>query len=181
MVLFVYVDNSNVWIEGQRLSAVRRGMAANAREAMKLGVVDREWRYDFGRLYDIACPDGASVGRSILFGSRPPANDTLWERARKDGFEVVVFDRNAANREKRVDTALTTTLMEDSFKFMQADRGDVAVIIAGDGDYVPVVESLRQRGLQTRVVFWDHATSRDLKQLVDYQPLDPYLDHLAIP
>jgi hypothetical protein len=26
MALFVYVDNSNVWIEGMRVSAVRKGV-----------------------------------------------------------------------------------------------------------------------------------------------------------
>lgn len=65
MVLFVSVDNSNVWIEGQRLSAVRFGLAVNPVEAMKRGIVDHDWRYDFGRLYAIACPESAPVGRSI--------------------------------------------------------------------------------------------------------------------
>ena len=180
MVLFVYVDNSNVWIEGQRVSAVRKGMARSAWEAMEQDVLDREWQYDFGRLYELACPDEAVVGRSILFGSRPPPNDSLWERARRDGFEIVVFDRSAGGREKRVDTALTVTLTEDSFTYMQPARGDMAVIVAGDGDYVPAVESLQRRGLGVRAVFWEHAVSRDLRRLVDeYVPLDPHLESLA--
>ena len=88
MVLFLYVDNSNVWIEGQRLSAVRRGMALDPGDAMRRGVVDHDWRYDFGRLYELACPESVRVGRSILFGSRPPANESLWQRAESEGFLV---------------------------------------------------------------------------------------------
>jgi len=34
VVLFVYVDNSNLWIEGMRVSAVRKGLAADAKDAM---------------------------------------------------------------------------------------------------------------------------------------------------
>ena len=94
MVLFVYVDNSNVWIEGQRVSAVRKGMARSAWEAMEQDVLDREWQYDFGRLYELACPDEAVVGRSILFGSRPPPppNDSRRSRARREGFEQVLVE-----------------------------------------------------------------------------------------
>ena len=33
MVLFVYVDNSNVWIEGQHIETVRLGLAADPPDA----------------------------------------------------------------------------------------------------------------------------------------------------
>jgi hypothetical protein len=92
------------------------------------------------------------IGRSVMFGSRPPENDSLWGQARSRGFEVEVFDRNAANREKRVDTALTVMMMSDSFQHMQASRGDIAVLIAGDGDYMPAIESLASRGIPTLLV-----------------------------
>lgn len=38
---FVYVDNSNLFIEGQRVSAVARGMANSIVEAMNSGILDR--------------------------------------------------------------------------------------------------------------------------------------------
>jgi hypothetical protein len=180
MVLFVYVDNSNVWIEGMRANAIASGMAKDIDDAEEQGVLDPHWRYDFGRLYRLACPPESRVGRSILFGSRPPANDSLWELARSNGFEVEVFDRNASNKEKEVDTGIVTVMMEDSFNHMQADRGDKAVLLAGDRDYAPVIRSLRDRGIGTRVVFWEHATARDLRQeAAEFIPLDPHLEHLA--
>jgi hypothetical protein len=57
MALFVYVDNSNVWIEGMRISAVRKGMAADAKDAMNRKITDQGWTYDFGKLYQAICPD----------------------------------------------------------------------------------------------------------------------------
>jgi hypothetical protein len=71
MTLYVYVDNSNIWIEGQRIQAVRQGLAPDIRAALRQNIT-APWTYDFGRLYDLLCPPGAPVGRSILFGSRPP-------------------------------------------------------------------------------------------------------------
>ena len=124
MDLFVYVDNSNLWIEGMRVSAVRKRMAPNLREAMKSHVTDQSWTCDFGRLYQAVCPDMAQIGRSSLFGSRPPANDTLWDLARHEGFEVFTFDRNYSNKEKEVDVAIATQIMEDSFLHMTSERGE---------------------------------------------------------
>jgi hypothetical protein len=77
----MYVDNSNVWI--QRASAVAKGLAPDIHTAMSSGIFETTWRYDFGRLYQLACPAGETVGRSAIFGSRPPSNDSLWRRARR--------------------------------------------------------------------------------------------------
>ena len=180
MVLFVYVDNSNVWIEGRRASAVAKGLARSTFDAEENDVLDPSWTYDFGRLYELACPEGSKVGRSILFGSKPPPNDSLWELARDKGFEVEVFDRSASGREKEVDTGIVTTMLEDSFLYMQPERGDKVVLLAGDRDYCPALKSLKERGIGTRVVFWEHATARDLREQADeFVALDPYLDHLG--
>ncbi|KHE73757.1 hypothetical protein AS25_10860 [Kocuria marina] len=178
MTFYVYVDNSNLWIEGMRVSAVRKGMAASAAEAMRKNITDRSWTYDFGKLYQAICPDTAMIGRSILFGSRPPKDDSIWELARRQGFEVKTYDRNAGNKEKQVDAAITTMMVADSFKHMK--DGDEVVLVSGDRDYLPPIEELRDRGFPTTVVFWEHATGKELKQEpVTYMALDPLFDYLT--
>lgn len=180
MTLYVYVDNSNVWIEGMRFSAVRKGMAENIRRALDLKVTDQGWTYDFGRLYEIVCPDTEMIGRSSIFGSRPPENDSLWDLARERGFEVFVFDRNYANKEKEVDVAISTQILDDSYEHMNASNGDRVVLVSGDRDYLPVVESLDRRGIPTSVVFWEHATANDLRNRVDdFTDLSPLFDRLT--
>lgn len=182
MALFVYVDNSNVWIEGMRVSAVRKGKSPNLHDAMRDQITDQTWTYDFGRLYQAVCPDVAQIGRSSLFGSRPPANDSLWELARREGFEVFTFDRNYSNKEKEVDVAIATQIMEDSFLHMKAERQDRVVLVSGDRDYLPAVESLRSRGIPTTVVFWSHATAVDLRaKAADFADLEPLFDYLTRP
>jgi hypothetical protein len=48
MVLFVYVDDSNVWIEGRHLEAVRLGLALGTSGTARAWATAR-WSYDFGR------------------------------------------------------------------------------------------------------------------------------------
>jgi hypothetical protein len=180
-VLFVYVDNSNLWIEGQYLSARRKGLLTEQGRGRGRRLVDHGWTYDFGRLYQLACPADALIGRCKLWGSRPPQNDSLWERARDQGFEVEVFARNAANKEKGVDVAIATAIADDSHEYMRADREDTVVLVSGDGDFLPTFRSLRRRGLRIRLIFWSHGTSRVLREFADeYVALDPYLDQLTL-
>lgn len=180
MTLYVYVDNSNVWIEGQRIQAVRTGLATDIRSALKQRIT-APWTYDFGRLYELLCPAGEPVGRSILFGSRPPENDSIWQKVRDADFEVRTFDRSTfTNKEKQVDIALSTTMMEDSFRYMNPANGDIAVLAAGDGDFLPTIESLQSRGLGVRIVSWSHAVSHRLRDTADeFVELDPHFDFLS--
>jgi hypothetical protein len=179
-VIFAYIDNSNVWIEGQRIQTVKQGKAKNVYEAGRDGAFLSSWSYDFGRLYELACPVGANVGRSMLVGSRPPPNDSVWQRARDEGFEVEVFSRNIANREKQVDSMIVTTMMADSYEYMKPERGDIAVLVAGDADYLPSMRRLQSRGLGLRVLFWRHATSAELRETAtEFIELDPYFEWLT--
>lgn len=181
MALFVYVDNSNVWIEGMRVSAVRKGLATSIQHAMENHIVDHSWSYDFGALYRSICPDTAQIGRSSLFGSRPPANDSLWGLARAEGFDVQIFDRSFSNKEKEVDVAIATQMVEDSFIYMRTDRHDRVVLLTGDRDYRPTVESLARRGFPTTVIFWQHATSKDLQAAADdFFALDGLFEYLTL-
>jgi hypothetical protein len=124
---------------------------------------------------------GEKIGRSLLVGSKPPPNDSVWERARSEGCEVEVFNRNASNREKQVDSTIVTALLDDSYEHMKSERGDMAILVAGDGDYVPSVRSLQRRDLRVRVIFWKHATSRELRETGDeFMALDPYFDRLTL-
>ncbi|MBH8577448.1 hypothetical protein I8752_31675 [Nostocaceae cyanobacterium CENA369] len=100
---FVYVDNSNVFIEGKRVSAVRKALVANIYDAMNKNIIDNSYRLDFGKLHSFtAGSDPAKIKRAVLFGSRPPANDSLWGIAERAGFETIIVVRNAANKEKKL-------------------------------------------------------------------------------
>lgn len=106
----------------------------------------------------------------------PPPNDSLWQAAERQGFEVVVYDHNVANREKKVDTKIATDITADSFLLLT--EGDEITLVAGDRDYVPVAEEVTSRGLAFHVVFWDHAAIELKETATSFTSLNPYLDHL---
>lgn len=177
MASFIYVDNSNVWIEGMRVAAVDSGLASDIVVAQQRNITE-QWRIDFGRLLQIAAGDGTTIGRAVLYGSRPPANDSLWGAAKARGFEVIVHDRSVSGREKKIDTHIVTDIVTDSYERMASE--DEVALVAGDGDYVPTVRSLVDRGFRFRVVFWEHA-SRELRSAsTAFTSLNPYLRHLEL-
>jgi len=174
---FLYVDNSNVWIEGMHVSAVQKGKAPDIWSAMEHKIVDYGWKIDFGRLYEFA--GGEPAGRANLYGSRPPANDSLWLVAKSKGFEVTVHDRNASNREKKIDTTIARDIMKDSYERMKPGV-DIVTLVAGDSDYVPVVEALVERKIQFDVLFWSNASGELKRAASKFIELDPHLDYLAL-
>ncbi len=177
MADWIYVDNSNVFIEGQRVSAVATGMSLDIWDALENRVLDFSYRMSFGKLYQfVAGNNKADTARAMLFGSRPPKNDAIWQIAEKAGFEVIVHDRNYANKEKKIDTGIVAALTRDAYR--NAKVGDIFTIVSGDNDYVPAVEQLRADGFQVDVVFWDHC-GRELRAVAtNFIALDPHLNTL---
>ncbi|NEX60172.1 NYN domain-containing protein [Noviherbaspirillum galbum] len=177
MANFLYVDNSNIWIEGMHVAAYQNGLVPDVWSAVQNKITDPTWKLDFGKLFEFAGGQKADVAKAALFGSRPPQNDSVWSAAERRGFQVITYDRNVANHEKKIDTDIVATMIEDSYELMKA--GDEITLVAGDADYVPAIEKLKRRGFPVHVVFWKHA-SRELKDVATrFVPLDDYLKHLA--
>ncbi|KAJ3168736.1 hypothetical protein HDU87_000939 [Geranomyces variabilis] len=81
----IYLDNSNVFISAQQHAAKK---------------------------YSFVVPDdcnGRTALRAKLYGSEPPALDTVWKSIRSKSIEVDHFKRSTwNNREKQVDATLMT-------------------------------------------------------------------------
>jgi len=177
MANFVYVDNSNLWIEGQRVSAVVKGLAPNIWSAIARNILDPLWRIDWRKLYEFT---GAECERAYLYGSRTSANASIWENAEKVGFKPVTYDRSAANREKKVDNRIDCDIIEHSYELMRPGA-DQVIIVSGDGDFTCVTEKLVKRGFNVEVFSWNHTMSCDLKQAASkFVSLDQWLDYLAL-
>lgn len=180
MADYIYVDNSNLYIEGRRVSAVAQKLAESIVEAMRDGTFDHGYTIGFGKLYQFLCgKNKREIKRVALFGSRPPPNDGIWSIAERAGFELHLEDRNSRNKEKKIDTGLATLLTKDAYKHGVVGE-DVFVLVAGDADYVPVVHALRDDGFFVEVVFWDHA-ARELRESASrFVGLNKYLENLRL-
>ena len=179
MANFLYVDNSNVWIEGMYASAVDKRMAATIDVAHQQRISDHSWKIDFGRLIQLAGGEKTGIGRAVLYGSRPPRNDSLWAAAERQGFEVVVHDRNRAGREKKIDTSIAVDITDDARALMNPEKDEIT-LVAGDGDYVPVVTKVRGQGFKFYLMFWDHASREMKEKCTQFISLNGYLDHLRL-
>ena len=134
----VFIDNSNILIEGKYT-------VGDIEEA---GVYDRQrkshhisqLRLDHGRLLKTVLKGQKMGSNPIIVSSYPPKDDEIWAQAKKDGFTVIVYDRNCVNKEKKVDTSLVIAGMRVIYK---KDPG-IFVLIANDSVYEPIVNEAIQ-------------------------------------
>jgi uncharacterized LabA/DUF88 family protein len=132
----IVVDNSNIFIEGQKYSATAKGQQDQSRS-----VCDPSWRIDFGNLLT-RLAEGRAIHAAVLVGSRPPANDSVWKSAEQLGFTVTVHDRDNQGKEKAVDTELVAQGTEI---IVAAPEPMTLVIASGDRDFIPLVSVAHRR------------------------------------
>ena len=148
--VFIFIDNSNTFIQGTQAVAYleKAGQWGQQRTTRQLPNA----RIDYGCLLQTILNGRELGGKPLLVGSRPPPNDTLWGQIKKRGLDVLVFDRNAANKEKAVDTTIVTEVMETLYE--RGEKGDTVALVAGDGDYGPLIEKINKREWHLEVYFW---------------------------
>ncbi|MCW1891926.1 MAG: NYN domain-containing protein [Candidatus Uhrbacteria bacterium] len=67
----------------------------------------------------------------------------------------------------------------DAIKF--SERADVVLIVSGDGDFIPLVEYLKNRGIIVEVAAFAESTSKLLKEAVDdYFDISAHADELLM-
>jgi len=144
---YVFVDNSNVWIQGKRLSGERFNLPENNR-----------YRIDYGKLLQHVLGTRTLAAVPRLYGSEPPPNDSVWRMIAAQGFDVHVFRRNIRNKEKGVDMQMGLDIQRLIF----TQPMQTVIMVAGDADFVPVCEELRSAGWSCEVWYWSRA-AQDLK------------------
>ncbi len=148
----VFVDNSNLFIEGKRVAKIDYVYDVDQLHC---------FRIEYGRLLDLIKSE-REMGTAVLVGSRPPKQDTLWNKLKSLGLQPRIFDRSQfTGREKGVDAELINAIrdvMEDS-----PEKGVIA-LVAGDLDYLSTMERCVQKGWDVEIYFWSNAASK-LKNL----------------
>ena len=181
MSYFVFVDNSNVWIEGKFASAVAKGRAKNIYEAHSRKCDDRAWRIDFGKLLNCVTEGNITeIKKAVLFGSKPPHTDCLWQAMALAQFEVVALDaldRNIANKKKAIDTGIIAKIDKSLYK--DASEGDTFVLVMGDKDFKPAIEAIRDENCKSVVAFWDNAAAELISEADEFINLTPLLQSIT--
>ncbi len=87
-----------------------------------------------------------------------------------------VFKKKNKIRSKRVDITLATEMLSHSYN----DNFEVAVLVAGDEDYVPLVQEVKRAGKQVALWFLKDGLSNHLKRECDiFLDLSYYLFNTA--
>ncbi|WP_169742783.1 NYN domain-containing protein [Muricoccus aerilatus] len=155
-----------------------KGMARSLEDGRQRGLLDFAYRLDLYRLMTLL-RQAPGETKAVVFGSVTDANQGLWRHAANAGFEVVTVERGFSGKEKRMDTSLVTRLCRDVYRFGDPRR-DHITLVAGDGDYEPVVKQLVADGFTVTVLYWAHA-SRELREAASaFHSLDPYIADLAL-
>lgn len=157
----ILVDNSNVFIEGRKFAARQKGLTKQPTD--ERDPVDWSWRIDFGSLLT-QIANGHKIIKAILVGSTPPPNDSLWETAEAQGFEVKTYPRSSATgMEKAVDTELVASGLKILYKH---PCPAVLKLLSGDRDFIPLIRNAYEEGWETELWGFSASISNELSQIV---------------
>ena len=175
--VFIYWDNSNIFISAQEVAVEREGDAARYRV-----------RLHFRNMLDLACA-GREIERAIAVGSIPPELRHVWNRLENEGFTVQLLEHGAIQgREQGVDQALQTAMLRDAFDY-NGDPG-IAVLLTGDGSgfadgvgFHADLERIRNRGWRIEVLSWRHSCNRRMREWAEehgkFIALDDFYDSIT--
>lgn len=123
-------------------------------------------KVNFGKILETAVADRKLI-RAIAYviKAEAPEEQSFFEALDKQGFEVKhkelqVFAGGAKKGDWDVGLAIDAVTL--------ADRLDVAVIVSGDGDYLPLLQYLKNHGVIVEVLAFGESSSTRLREAADY-------------
>ena len=158
--VFIYWDNSNIFIEAQRL-AEEHNEGPDAR---------RRVRIHFDNMLRLAHAD-REVEKALAAGSVPPELRQLWNRLENRGVNVHLFDPGSPERgeQETPDRALQLRMLEDGWDY-NGDPGIVALLTGDGAGYLEgagfhrTLERMHRRGWRVEILSWAHSCNQRMRQ-----------------
>ena len=159
--VFVYWDDSNIFIGARQVAGEREGREAYYRV-----------RIDFRNVLELASA-GRHIEHAVAVGSIPPELRHVWNRLEGEGVSVLLLERGAVRGgEQGVDHALQTAMLRDGYDY-NGDPG-IAVLLTGDGagfydgvGFHADLERMHSRGWRVEVISWRHSCSTRMRTWAD--------------
>ena len=175
--VFIYWDNSNIFIEAQRL-AEERNDQVDARFRVRI---------QFANMLRLAHAD-RPLRKAMVAGSVPPELRQLWNWLEQQGVEVRLFNRIRPDlgEQEIPDRLLQLQMLEDAMDF---DPG-VVVLLTGDGagylegaGFHSTLQRMRRRGWKVEVLSWRHSCNYRMREWAEengvFIPLDDFYDAIT--
>ena len=175
--VFIYWDNSNIFIEAQRL-AEERNDQVDARFRVRI---------QFANMLRLAHAD-RPLRKAMAAGSVPPELRQLWNWLEQQGVEVRLFNRIRPDlgEQEIPDRLLQLQMLEDAMDF---DPG-IVVLLTGDGagylegaGFHSTLQRMRRRGWKVEVLSWRHSCNYRMREWAEengvFVPLDDFYDAIT--
>jgi uncharacterized LabA/DUF88 family protein len=104
---------------------------------------------------------GKRVGyRVLIIAGVIPDDDSFWQVAKNQGFEVRRGYLSTSNRSKQDDAYLITDIISTIY---EKSGPSSIVLIAGDADYMPPLKKTVDKGWRNEIAFIGHSVSSALE------------------
>ena len=175
--VFVFWDNSNIFISAKTVAAQREG-----------GDAAYQVRIQFDNLLSLALA-GRKLESAVAVGSVPPPMRHVWNSLEQAGVKVELFERGGlSGREQAVDQALQTHMLRTTID--HNGHPGIAVLLTGDGagfldgiGFHADLERMHKKGWGIEVMAWERTCNPRLKQWVEkigvFVSLEDYYDSLT--
>jgi NYN domain len=167
---------ANVFVDGENL-AMRYGEMLGGVPAPP---IMKDWyRPDVAVWVEGLSPPSSNISTRVIrkyyFTSEQGADDKRtqteeWLKSR--GFEIPhVYRRDRDRGSKQVDISLSVEMLMHAMRH----HYEVAVLVAGDADYIPLVRAVQAEGKRVHLWFVSNGLAPQLRRAADYfVDLDPY-------
>jgi len=118
------------------------------------------YRIDFGKLLFQAAGTGRGVGTAFIAGVVPD-DDSFWQIAKDQGFEVKRGYLGADNRSKQDDAYLVTEMTKTIY---EKQGPSTIVLVAGDADYYPPLKNAVEKGWRVEVI---HVSNKNVASCLE--------------
>lgn len=169
--VFIYWDNSNIYIGAKDMAAEREGGSAYHRV-----------RLDFANLLQLAS-GGRSIENAFAVGSIPPELRQVWNRLEGTGVNIELLERGALHgTEQGVDQLLQAKMLRDALDY-NGNPG-IAVLLTGDGrgfydgvGFQADIARMHKKGWKIEVISWESSCNQRMKQWAEQHGTFIALDH----
>ncbi len=182
--VYIYIDNSNLWIQGQRTYAEKNRLTS---------FWDPTWRFDAGKVKGVLLASLSAEEETFdykikLYGSTPPPVDTVWTAIKSHNIEVSTHARSSwTRREKEVDNDIIAESVDNSTDAYHNATPAVFIIVSGDRDLRPAIIRITKRGFHVHLWSWRNGLSKVFTEpddeiessLFHVHYLDPYLEKVG--
>ena len=151
---YIFLDDSNLWVTGQKALG-KKLLDAD---------IDSRFRVDLGKFLHLVTKGGV-MSKAFLYGSVPPAIDTVWNAAREKKFKVNVFRRSESGKTKEVHGAMARDMMNTLH--YESKENATYVVVTGDRDLKPIIEEVLSNGILVELWSWEDAMAREFRQLAN--------------